>query len=190
MSSRNVLLGNFPKRQNTPDILGNMDEGNAKERRASPEMMADACDNKNEGAGVNSSETSAADSGAVEYKSGGGGGADADDGCGGTASNANAVTVDSSGAECVGAGDGGGDVDSGGVYVGNLPFNATEDDVRGLFQTFGNVRNIRIGRGFSTLMLSGPAAVDRALVQTKELTLGGRALIVEKQSRASNRSKI
>ena len=30
-------------------------------------MMADACDNKHEGVGVNSSETSAADSGAVEY---------------------------------------------------------------------------------------------------------------------------
>ena len=133
------------QRQNTLDILGNMDEEMVKERACFLEMMADACDNKHEGAGVNSSETSAADSGAVEYKSGGGGGAGgagggggadaaADDGCGGTASNANAVKVDSSGAECVGAGDGGGDVDSGGVYVSNLPFNATEDDVRGLFR--------------------------------------------------------
>ncbi len=68
------------------------------------------------------------------------------------------------------------------IYVGNLPFSATEEEVRDLFGEFGSVTSVNLitdretgrprGFGFVEMDSGGDAAIQ-ALDQT---TLGGRTL--------------
>ena len=68
------------------------------------------------------------------------------------------------------------------IYVGNLPFSATEDDVRKLFSTYGTVESVHLitdretgrPRGFGFVeMSSGGQEAIAALDQSE---LGGRNL--------------
>lgn len=84
------------------------------------------------------------------------------------------------------------------VYVGNLPFTATEDEVRGLFAEYGEVGEVDLitdretgrPRGFGFVeMNSGAEDAIEALNQTD---MGGRTLNInearprrERQSRDS-----
>lgn len=84
------------------------------------------------------------------------------------------------------------------VYVGNLPFTATEDEVRGLFAEYGEVGEVDLitdretgrPRGFGFVeMNSGAEEAIEALNQTD---MGGRTLNInearprrERQSRDS-----
>lgn len=71
------------------------------------------------------------------------------------------------------------------IYVGNLPFSATEDDVRGLFQEYGSVEDVSLvsdretgrprGFGFVEMDASGANAAIQAL---DGLDYGGRNLRV------------
>jgi RNA recognition motif-containing protein len=78
------------------------------------------------------------------------------------------------------------------IYVGNLPFSATEDEVRDMFAAFGTVRSVKLindretgrprGFGFVDMDPSAAAAAIQALNGTD---MGGRALrINEAQERA------
>ncbi len=69
------------------------------------------------------------------------------------------------------------------IYVGNLPFSATEDEVRDLFAEFGQVNEVRLmtdretgrARGFGFVKMDA----DDALAAIKALNgknLGGRDL--------------
>ena len=84
------------------------------------------------------------------------------------------------------------------IYVGNLPWSATEDDVRELFSQYGNVDSVRLitdretgrARGFGFVEMGhdeGLAAIE-ALNGTE---LGGRPLKInearEKRERAPRR---
>ena len=69
------------------------------------------------------------------------------------------------------------------IYVGNLPFNATEDEVRDLFAAHGTVEAVRLmtdretgrPRGFGFVeMADGDAA--RAIQALNGTELGGRSL--------------
>ncbi len=70
------------------------------------------------------------------------------------------------------------------IYVGNLPFSATEDEVRDLFGTYGTVASVNLitdretgrlrGFGFVEMTSGGEEAIT-ALDQTE---LGGRRLNV------------
>jgi len=70
------------------------------------------------------------------------------------------------------------------IYVGNLPFSATEDEIRDLFTAYGTVESIQLitdrdtgrlrGFGFVT-MASGANEAINALNQRE---LGGRLLTV------------
>ena len=78
------------------------------------------------------------------------------------------------------------------IYVGNLPWSATEDEIRNLFSTYGSVNSVNLvtdretgrARGFGFVEM--PAEAAAAAIQALEGTnLGGRSLrINEAQPRA------
>jgi RNA recognition motif-containing protein len=71
------------------------------------------------------------------------------------------------------------------IYVGNLPFSATEDDVRSLFSQHGTVESVALPndretgrpRGFGFVEMSS-ADAERAIAAVNGQNLGGRALRV------------
>jgi RNA recognition motif-containing protein len=71
------------------------------------------------------------------------------------------------------------------LYVGNLPFSATEDDVRGLFEQHGHVDSVKIindretGRPRGFCFVDMPAAdAQKALAGLNGFALSGRSLRV------------
>lgn len=77
------------------------------------------------------------------------------------------------------------------IYVGNLPFSATEDEVRDLFANYGEVKEVRMisdretgrPRGFGFVRMD-PAEADSAIEGLNGTDLGGRTLrINEAQDR-------
>jgi RNA recognition motif-containing protein len=80
------------------------------------------------------------------------------------------------------------------IYVGNLPFSATEDEIRTLFSTYGTVESVNLItdrdtgrlRGFGFVeMASGANEAIAALNQTE---LGGRLLTVNPAKPREERS--
>ena len=72
------------------------------------------------------------------------------------------------------------------IYVGNLPFSATEEEVAGLFADFGPVEKVKIvtdretgrPRGFCFVTLADSARVKEAADAVDGKELGGRPLRV------------
>ena len=80
------------------------------------------------------------------------------------------------------------------IYVGNLPFSATEDEVRGLFATHGEIESVALitdretgrPRGFGFVEMS-PADADAAIAALDGKEMDGRNLRVnEAQPRRDN----
>jgi len=76
------------------------------------------------------------------------------------------------------------------VYVGNLPFDAKEEEIRAIFARVGKVHRVRIGRDPKTKRPRGYAFVDmdaqgaeRALSELKDVRLRGRALKINRAVR-------
>ena len=71
------------------------------------------------------------------------------------------------------------------IYVGNLPFSATEDEVRSLFETHGKVESVKLindretgrPRGFAFVDMSSSDA-QTAIAQMNGFDMGGRPLRV------------
>ena len=71
------------------------------------------------------------------------------------------------------------------IYVGNLPWSTTEDDLRALFETYGvvetsavvNDRETGRSRGFGFVEMA-PADADKAIAELDGRDYGGRALSV------------
>mgnify|MGYP001944617988 CR=1 FL=1 len=71
------------------------------------------------------------------------------------------------------------------IYVGNLPFSATEDDVRELFSRFGAVHTVKLindretgrPRGFGFVGMADDEA-DAAIAAINGSEMGGRTLRV------------
>jgi RNA recognition motif-containing protein len=71
------------------------------------------------------------------------------------------------------------------IYVGNLSFDTTEDDLRQLFTEHGAVESIKLitdrqtgqSRGFGFVEMA-PAAADTAISALNGTTLGDRSLTV------------
>lgn len=69
------------------------------------------------------------------------------------------------------------------IYVGNLPFTATEDEVRDLFGSYGAVGSVKLisdretgrPRGFAFVEMDDSAAL-KAIEQLNGQDLGGRTL--------------
>ena len=74
------------------------------------------------------------------------------------------------------------------IYVGNLPFDATEGDLRALFADYGTVASAAVitdrdtgrSRGFGFVEIEDEAAAGKAVGQLDGAELGGRRLTVNK----------
>src|SRR5271154_7504234 len=72
------------------------------------------------------------------------------------------------------------------IFVGNLSFHASEDDLRSMFQEFGTVARVSIAtdrdtgsqRGFGFVEMAVDAEGDRAIEVLSGRELNGRALTV------------
>lgn len=72
------------------------------------------------------------------------------------------------------------------IFVGNLSFSATEDAVRGLFESYGAVERVSIitdretgrSRGFAFVEMPNDAEGDRAIQALNGSDYGGRRLNV------------
>lgn len=70
------------------------------------------------------------------------------------------------------------------IYVGNLPFSTSEDEVRDLFSAYGTVDNVSLIsdretgrlRGFGFVEMSSGG--DEAIAALNQTELGGRRLVV------------
>ncbi len=71
------------------------------------------------------------------------------------------------------------------LYVGNLPFTATEEEVRALYEQFGTVNSVKLindketgrSRGFGFVEMDDDAAL-KAIEGTNGKDMGGRNLRV------------
>ena len=71
------------------------------------------------------------------------------------------------------------------IYVGNLPFSATEEEIRGLFEKHGKVESVKLindretgrPRGFAFVDMSSSDA-QTAIAQLNDFNMGGRPLRV------------
>ena len=64
------------------------------------------------------------------------------------------------------------------IYVGNLPFSASDDEVRAKFSRFGKVVRVEIQRGAATIEMADEASAGRAIEALHQTEMGGRKLNV------------
>jgi RNA recognition motif-containing protein len=82
------------------------------------------------------------------------------------------------------------------LYVGNLPFQTDEQDLRDLFAGAGDVDSINIvrdqatgqARGFAFVEMSSDADAQNAIATLNNYQLGGRALTVNEARPKPQRS--
>ena len=81
------------------------------------------------------------------------------------------------------------------LYVGNLPFSASEDEVRELFAPYGTVESIRLvmdrdtgrPRGFGFVEMADDEAA-RAIQELNGTDFGGRTLRINEAERRPQKS--
>jgi len=72
------------------------------------------------------------------------------------------------------------------IYVGNLPYSATEEDLRGAFAAFGEVSEVNLitdrfsgdSKGFAFVEMGDNASADAAIKGLNETNMGGRNIKV------------
>lgn len=72
------------------------------------------------------------------------------------------------------------------LYVGNLSFDASEDELRRLFEAHGAVESAKLAtdrdtgraRGFGFVEMANDSEADSAIIALNGAEVGGRALIV------------
>lgn len=72
------------------------------------------------------------------------------------------------------------------IFVGNLSFRTTEDEVRALFAAYGTVDRVNLitdrdtgqPRGFGFVEMSNDAEAERAIAELNGRQVGGRAINV------------
>lgn len=82
------------------------------------------------------------------------------------------------------------------IYVGNLPFTATDDEVRGLFSKHGTVHSVKLvtdrdtgrPRGFGFVEMEGGAATA-AITALNGSQFGGRSLRVNEAREREQRAR-
>ncbi|CAG8647056.1 12622_t:CDS:2, partial [Cetraspora pellucida] len=67
------------------------------------------------------------------------------------------------------------------IYVSNLHDNVTEDELRNIFQPYGNIHHIRIFNGYAFISFTTSASVDGALRENGTL-LGGRNIKIDQNT--------
>jgi RNA recognition motif-containing protein len=82
------------------------------------------------------------------------------------------------------------------LYVGNLPFSATEEDIHSLFAQFGQVDSVTLvrdrdsgqPRGFGFVEMNDDGAAESAINGTNGADFGGRNLMVNEARPQAPRS--
>jgi RNA recognition motif-containing protein len=72
------------------------------------------------------------------------------------------------------------------IYVGNLDYQSTEDELRSAFEVYGRVSRVNIvtdrdtgqKRGFAFVEMDDDSEGEKAIAGLSGATLGGRALMV------------
>lgn len=72
------------------------------------------------------------------------------------------------------------------IYVGNLPYSTTEDELREAFAAFGEVSSVNVisdkftgqSKGFGFVEMPDNSAADAAIKALNESSLGGRNIKV------------
>ncbi len=72
------------------------------------------------------------------------------------------------------------------LYVGNLPFSATDNEVRALFEPHGNIESVNVimdretgrARGFAFVEMEDAGDADNAIRALDGTDMGGRSLRV------------
>ena len=72
------------------------------------------------------------------------------------------------------------------IYIGNLPFSSTEDELRAVFQRHGDVTSVNVitdresgrPRGFAFVEMDDASAADDAIRALDGSELGGRSIRV------------
>ena len=83
------------------------------------------------------------------------------------------------------------------IYVGNLPFTSTEQELREAFGQHGEVRQVQIvtdrdsgrPRGFAFVEMADGASVQRAIEELNGSVFGGRTLTVNQAKERERRSR-
>jgi RNA recognition motif-containing protein len=72
-------------------------------------------------------------------------------------------------------------MDSAKLYVGNLSYSATNEELKDLFSQYGEVRqaNVIEGKGFGFIEMSGPEEAEKAQNALNGSDFKGRALRIE-----------
>jgi RNA recognition motif-containing protein len=68
------------------------------------------------------------------------------------------------------------------IYVGNLPYGATEDELRAAFAAFGEVNTVNLitdkftgqSKGFAFVEMADNASANAAIKGLNETSMGGR----------------
>ncbi len=72
------------------------------------------------------------------------------------------------------------------LYVGNLPYSTTDEDLNGLFSRAGTVESVRVmrdvatgrARGFAFVQMASDEEAQKAVTDFHQYQLEGRALVV------------
>lgn len=72
------------------------------------------------------------------------------------------------------------------IYVGNLSFSATDQDIRQAFEAFGQVSQVNIiidretgrSRGFAFVEMPNSAQAQQAIEKLNQSEIGGRSVVV------------
>jgi RNA recognition motif-containing protein len=72
------------------------------------------------------------------------------------------------------------------IYVGNLDFKVTEDDLKGIFEPFGTVSEVKVitdkvtgrSKGFAFVIMDNDKAAAKAIDELNGATLENRRLTV------------
>lgn len=83
------------------------------------------------------------------------------------------------------------------IYVGNLSFDATEDQVRGMFEAYGPVERVSIitdrdsgqSRGFAFVEMPDDDSAGKAMEALNGSNLGGRNLTVNEARPKADRGR-
>jgi cold-inducible RNA-binding protein len=81
---------------------------------------------------------------------------------------------------------GGGWMPNSRLFVGNVPYVATEADIRDVFAQLGSVKSVRIitdydtgrSKGYAFVEMSTPEEAQRAIKELNNYSLSGRAIVV------------
>jgi len=83
------------------------------------------------------------------------------------------------------------------IYVGNLPYTISEDDLKGVFSEFGEVETVNIikdkfsgqSKGFGFVEMPSNSEADKAIKALNDTALKGRNIKVNQAKPKSDRPK-